>query len=61
MSDQVIEGYAAAVAALMPRYEQIAPAVLYAPMAALLPQSRFTAPAHILDIGACNAVTERPA
>ncbi len=57
----MIKGYAAAVTALMPRYEQIAPAVLYAPMAALLPQSRFTAPARILDIGACNAVTERPA
>ena len=48
MTDDVIRGYAAASDELIPRFEAIAPAQLYAPVIDLLPAP----PARIADIGA---------
>lgn len=48
MIDSVFRGYAAAAAALIPRFEKLSPAELYAPIADLLPSS----PSRIADIGA---------
>ena len=48
MIDHILEGYAASSAELVPRFEAICSARLYAPVADLLPES----PARIVDIGA---------